>query len=421
MIELTLVPERLFETESNCRLFSRESITAGLAGFDFDTLFRSVLKMVTQKSPVECGLNRPLRRSGIAARELANGMVYLRHPKFSSQIINVTQWNFLEMCDGSSLEELKELVPARLGFEVTVEQLRSTVEYLAELGVLEGAIGTSDHYRVVDATPLIARLAPLVRALATRWFACFTLFAFLAAIALLVTGWGRFTDEVAQAARQHPFGSIVLYYLTFIPIALLHELGHAVVIKYYGGEVPEIVIRRNAHFAVLSNSSVLKEREQSLWYLSMGTVVDVYVWLVLLIAFHYTSHYLLLMCLLPQTIYFLLYSYSIFNNSDYLKIVATWLDQPIPASPWKFLRSGWQKRPENKPARHLIYIMTVSLVVKLTLTGFLIWTFLVKEYRVLILYVVYRALIYAIGHWQQWVSRFIRRRPEEATRVAVTD
>ena len=376
--------------------------------------------MVAENPSAVFELNRPLRRSGIAARELANGMVYLRHPKFSSQIINVTQWNFLEMCDGSNLEDLKELAPARLGFEVTVEQLRSTVEYLSELGVLEGTISTSNHYRVVDASPLIARLAPFVRFLSTWWFAWSTVLALLLCIGLLVADWGRFTDGVAQAARQHPFATIVLYYLTFIPIALLHELGHAVVINYYGGEVPEIVIRRNAHFAVLSNCTVLKDRKQSLWYLSMGTVVDVYIWLALLIAFHYTGHYLLLMCLLPQTVYFLLYSYSIFNNSDYLKIVATWLDQPAPASTWKFLRSGWRKPPKSRQALQLLYVMTVSLGVKLTLTGFLIWTFLVKEYRVLILYVFYKALLYAIGHWQQWVNRFIRRRPEEVTKAAVT-
>ena len=64
--------------------------------------------------------------------------------------------------------------------------------------------------------------------------------------------------------------------------------------------------------------------------------------------------------------------------------------------------------------------MTVSLAVKLVVTAILIWTFAWKEYRVLILYVVYKALIYAIGHWQQWVSRFIRRKPEEVTKVAVT-
>ena len=362
--------------------------------------------MAAENPSVAFDLNRPLRRSGIGARPLANGMVYLRHPKFSSQIINITQWHFLEMCDGSGLEELKELAPARLGFEVTVEQLQSTAEYLAELGLLEGTKGASNYYRVVDASPLIARLAPLVRAAATNWFAWLTLLALLASIGLLVADWNRFTEAAAQAARAHPVASIVLYYLTFIPIALLHELGHAVVINYYGGEVPEIVIRDNAHFAVLSNSTVLKERKQLLWYLIMGTFVDVYIWLALLITFHYTSRYLLFMFLLPQTVYFLLYSYSIFNNSDYLKILAAWLDQPVPARPGEFLRHFWRKRPDGKPARRLLYIMTVSLAIKVALTAFLIWIFLRREYRVLILYAIYRALIYAIGHWRQWVTRF---------------
>lgn len=374
-----------------------------------------------EKPSVAHDLNRPLCRSGIAARELANGMVYLRHPKFSSQIINVTQWNFLAMCDGRSLEALQELAPARLGFEVTIEQLQSTVEYLTELGVFEGTKSNSDYHRVVDASPLIARLSPLVQILASQWFAWFTLLAFLASIVLLVADWNRFTDETARAAREHPVASLVLYYLTFIPIALLHELGHAAVVKYYGGEVPEIVIRRNAHFAVLSNISVLKERNQLLWYLIMGTVMDVYIWLALLLAFHFSSHYLLLMFLLPQTVYFLLYSYSIFNNSDFLKFVARWLDEPIPTRPWNFVRGGWRKRPQNAPARRLLYIMTLSLFIKLTLAGFLIWTFLMKEYRVLLLYFVYRALIHAIGHWQQWLNRFVRRRPEELRKSVVTN
>jgi hypothetical protein len=377
--------------------------------------------MAADNTSVTCDLNRPLCRAGIAARPLANGMAYLKHPKFSSQIINLTQWQFLEMCDGSTLEELKELAPARLGFEVTVEQLRSTAEYLAELGLLEGTKGASYYHRVVDASPLIARLAPLVRAAATKWFACVTLLALLASIGLLVADWGHFTGAVAQAARAHPVASIVLYYLTFIPIALLHELGHAAVINYYGGEVPEIVIRKNAHFAVLANTSVLKERKQMLWYLIMGTVVDVYIWLALLITFHYTSRYLLIMFLMPQTFYFLLYSYSIFNNSDYLKIVAVWLDQPVPTRPWEFLRSGWRKRPDGKPARRLLYLMTISLAIKLALTAFLIWTFLIKEYRVLILYMIYKALIYVVGHWRQWVTRLKRQRSDETAETAVTD
>jgi len=364
--------------------------------------------LVAETSPAVFDLNHPLCRGGIVARELVNGMVYLRHRKLSSQIINITQWNFLQMCDGRSLEELRELVPVRLGFEVTVEQLQPTVEYLAEMGLLEGTTSISNHHRLVDASRLIAFLRPLVRIAATRGFAWATLLALLASIALLVADWHRFIDQVALAARVHPFSSMVLYYLTFIPIALLHELGHAAVIAYHGGEVPEIVIRDNAHFAVLSNATVLKERKQLLWYLSMGTVVDIYIWLALLIAFHYTNNYLLLMFLLPQTVYVLVYSYSIFNNSDFLKVAAIWLEQPVPPRPWEYLRNGWRQRPETKIARQFLYLMTASLIIKLALTAFLIWTFLMKEYRVLILYVIYKSLIYAIGHRRQWVSRFTR-------------
>jgi hypothetical protein len=116
------------------------------------------------------------------------------------------------------------------------------------------------------------------------------------------------------------------------------------------------------------------------------------------------------MFLLPQTVYAMIYSYSIFNNSDFLKAVAFWLEQPVPPRPWEYLRKGWRQRPETKTARQFLYIMTASLIIKSVLTAFLIWTFLMKEYRVLILYVIYKALIYAIGHWREWVSRFTRNK-----------
>ena len=126
----------------------------------------------------------------------------------------------------------------------------------------------------------------------------------------------------------------------------------------------------------------------------MGTVVDIYIWLSLLILFHYFRHYVVLVFLLPQTIYFLLFSYSIFNNSDYLKMISIWFGQPVPARPWNYLRDSWRKRPDSTAARRLLYFMTASLALKLAVTAFLIWTFAVKEYWVLILYAAYRLLVY---------------------------
>ena len=361
--------------------------------------------MTSESGTIIYDPQRPVCRRGIKAQPLTNEMVYLRHADFSSQIINRASWDFLQMCDGLSLEEINGQLPERLGFRLTLDQLSSSVEGFAARGLFEGTSEVSRHYRLFDASGLTTRLAPLVRRFESGWFACVTLVALAVCIILLIADWGRFTDEVAQATRAHPVATILLYYLTFIPVALLHELGHAVVVRYHGGEVPEVVLRSNAHFAVLSNTTVIRERPARIWYLSMGTVVDVYVWLALLVAFHYFSNYFLLMFLLPQTVYFLLYSYSIFNNSDYLKVIAVWLGQPVPGNPWNFLREGWRKRPESSAARQLFYIMTASLAAKIIMTAFLIWAFAAKETLVLLLYAIYKLLVYLAGRWPQWMRR----------------
>jgi hypothetical protein len=361
--------------------------------------------MAKQVSTCVFDPERPKCREGIVSQPLKNGMVFIRHPKFSSQIINQQSWAFLQMCDGRALDELNEQIAERLGFRLTLGQLRSSVNEFAEGGLFEGASPLIRNYRLLDASALLRRLSPLMRPLTTRWSAALTLGALLACVALLVADWGRFVEAVSRAAREHPIATLLLYYVTFIPIALIHEVGHAMVIAGSGGEVPEIVLRSDAHFAVVTNKSVLKERSARLWYLSMGTVTDIYIWLALLAAFHYSPNYVVLMFLLPQTIYFLLYSYSIFKNSDFLKVAAASLDQPTPSSPWKFIRDNWRTRPEKAPARKLLYVMTLSLSAKLAVTAFVIWTFAVIEYRVLVLYVIYRALVYSLGNWPSWMRR----------------
>ena len=336
-------------------------------------------------------------------------MVYIRHPRFSSRIINRESWSFLQLCDGRDLEELSQAVAKLLGFTLTLEQLNSSIREFADRGVFAGTDDNSRNYRICDASPVVSKLSPFVQWLATWWFAGLTLLALLACLSLLIHDWGRFTTSVASAAREHPVQTVLLYYLTFIPIALLHELGHAAVANFHGGEVPEIVICSNANFAVITNMTVLKGRRSRIWYLGMGTVVDIFVWLALLTAFHFTRNYLLLMFLLPQTVYFLIYVYSIFKNSDYLKLVCALLDKEVPAHPWRFLRDSWTSPLKQSATRKLPLVMTVSLVIKLSVTAFLIWTFLKIEPRVLLLYLVYRILVYFVGHWSIWWRRWVNR------------
>ena len=50
--------------------------------------------------------------------------------------------------------------------------------------------------------------------------------------------------------------------------------------------------------------------------------------------------------------------------------------------------------------------MTVSLGIKLLVTVFLIWTFIKTEPKVLVLYLIYRIMVYIIGHWASWWRRW---------------
>lgn len=360
--------------------------------------------------------DRPICRNGIVARELTNGMVYIRHPNFSSRIINRESWGFLQLCDGRNREQLDRAIAELLGFPLTNEQVGSSIKEFAERGLFEGTIDTSRNYRICDATFVVSKIAPHVRWLASRWFAVLTLLTLIVCLTFLIIEWTRFVEGVARAAREHPIETVVLYYLTFIPIAMLHELGHAAVAYSHGGEVPEIVICSNANFAVVTNMTVLKNRQARIWYLSMGTVVDVFIWLILLVAFHYVDNYLILVFLLPHTIYFLIYSYSIFKNSDYLKVVCELFNQPVPKSPAKFLRDSWSGSPKQSLKSMLVWVMTLSLALKLLVTAFLIWTFLLVEPRVLLLYLIYRILVYGIAHWSIWWSRLVHPRVADVTK-----
>src|SRR5215470_4675529 len=180
--------------------------------------------MGKQISTITFDPNRPKCREGIVSQPLKNGMVFVRHPKFSSQVLNQQSWAFLQMCDGRALPELNEEIAKNLGFRITLDQLRSSVNEFATTGVFEGSSPVIRNYRLLDPSALLRRLSPLNRLLTTKLFAAVTSVALLACLVLLVVDWSRFIEAVAQATRERPLSTLLLYYVTFIPIALIHEI-----------------------------------------------------------------------------------------------------------------------------------------------------------------------------------------------------
>src|SRR4030095_13961893 len=194
--------------------------------------------MAKQISATAFDPNQPRCRDGIVSQPLKNGMVLVRHPKFSSQILNQQSWAFLQMCDGRTLAELNEEIAKNLGFRLTLDQLSKSVNEFATIGFVDGAWPLIRNYRLMDASSLLSRLSPLNRLVTTNLFAAVTFSALVVSLVLLIIDWTRFVEAAAVAVRERPVSTLLLYYVTFIPIALIHEVGHALVIAGNGGEVP---------------------------------------------------------------------------------------------------------------------------------------------------------------------------------------
>jgi len=132
---------------------------------------------------------------------------------------------------------------------------------------------------VYDPDRLVARLVPFVRPL--MGWAGFLLWAAVvgSGIALAVMNWPALTANVAD--RVLAADNLLLLWLTFPIVKALHELGHAVTTKAWGGEVHEIgimfLVLMPVPYVDASAASAFAERRQRMVVGAAGMMVELFV------------------------------------------------------------------------------------------------------------------------------------------------
>ena len=76
----------------------------------------------------------------------------------------------------------------------------------------------------------------------TRWFVVASLVVFVVYGALLTARWGEFSAALVSTYAFHNItvANIVVLWVTFAVVILIHELGHGYACKHFGGEVHEL-------------------------------------------------------------------------------------------------------------------------------------------------------------------------------------
>lgn len=330
---------------------------------------------------------QPVLRAGTRFETLKQGAVYISGQETDAFIIDDGTATVLKACDGRSLSELGEEFRKSYGWDLSEDDLKDILNRWLTYGYLEGSEVHSRRLVKFDPTSLLRLCKPL-QVLYGKWWvgSSAALFAASAYVLTFIEG-PSLIDEISSIARIHLIGGPVLviagYYLGYSVTAFFHELGHALAIRRFDGEVPEIGIQRNSNFYVLANRDILLTAEDKIWYYAGGLLSDTVWWIGAWIWWLLAPGPAPLFLLLPQTVYFMVFAYAPSGNSDMamvLREAVGWTPIPRPG------RTGdWRKRWRAAPA-----VQRLLEVTRLCMAGFLLVFVAVTDWLLLVLYVVYR-------------------------------
>ena len=118
----------------------------------------------------------------------------------------------------------------------------------------------------VDPEPLLKILYPFVRPLFSRLSICLLMLACFSALVVFSGKWEQFASEFPRMEHWLRFESILILGGVIFATKVLHELGHAVVCKHFGGEChqigPMLLVFTPALYCDTSDSWMLPSRWQ---------------------------------------------------------------------------------------------------------------------------------------------------------------
>jgi hypothetical protein len=317
---------------------------------------------------------------------LNGGAVYVSGPETDAFILDEGTAAVLEACEGQSLAELSEGLQSRYGWELPPADLARLLEAWARLGYLEGSPVRPRRPVRFDPSTLLRLLRPIQALYGKSLTIAAALGLASLGLALTVLRGPEVVDGLTAFRQFHPILGPVLtilcYYLGYSITAFFHELGHALAVRRFQGEVPEIGIQRNTNFYVLANREILNTSQARIWYYGGGLLSDTVWWAIAWVWWVTAPGPIPLFLLVPQTVYFLVFAYAPSGNSDMAKIFREAFGWNALSRPGK---KGWTRRWAEAPNEQ----RAVELL-RLTIAGVLVIFVGINDIVLVGLYAVYR-------------------------------
>lgn len=160
-----------------------------------------------------------------------------------------------------------------------VERLRAERKKRARPKLFRGELMRM-RWSMGDPNAAIDRWLPRLRFMFTRTFLMISVTLFILNLVLVASNWPKLSAGLAQLGDfgSYGLGHLAAFWCTILGIILIHELGHSVTCKYFGGEVHEmgfmLIYFQPAFYANVNDAWTFPELRARLWVTAAGPWIE---------------------------------------------------------------------------------------------------------------------------------------------------
>jgi putative peptide zinc metalloprotease protein len=275
----------------------------------------------------------------------------------------IEEYFLLQQFDGKqTLQEVKKAFERKYRPQtISIEDLTRFVAQLHEAGII--AVDSADQAKVlirrrrknrwrkvlaffanilfvkipiIDPERILTRMYPFVRWIFTPAFVTLSVLSMLAAITLVITQWRTFYDKLPDFQSFFNWWTILSFWVCLGVVKVIHEFGHGLTAKHFGGEVHEMgilfLVLTPALYCDVTDSWLLPNKWHRIWISAAGIYVECFLASIATFIWWYSTPGLL-NSLAMATMFICSVNTIMFNANPLLRydgyyVLADWLEIP---------------------------------------------------------------------------------------------
>ncbi len=189
---------------------------------------------------------------------------------------------------------------------------------------------------IIDPEKLLTGMYPYFRWLFTSYFITVSVGMMLAAITLVISRWSEFYANLPTFQSFFNFYTIFYFWTSLAIVKVIHEFGHGLTAKHYGGEVHEMgmlfLVLTPALYCDVTDSWLLPNKWKRIWISAAGIYVECFLASLATFVWWNTQdgllHSLMLATMFICSVNTILFNANPLLRYDGYYVMADWLEIP---------------------------------------------------------------------------------------------